>query len=78
MALNLHTCPSTATSPKIGFIIGNSIYCKKVGLVTSLHNKLLDGVDNLTIKSLTTTYLRNNPIINLGRYVKNGKTFLDK
>ena len=48
------------------FTIFHALDCKRGSLVTARHNKLWDGVADLSGKSITTSYVRNNPLILVG------------
>ena len=54
------------------FSIYHLLYYKKDVLVVSCHNKLCDRVADLSIKSLTPTYVSKDPLINPGRAVWSG------
>ena len=41
------------------------------------HNNLCDRVAYLSSKALTTTHVRNNPLINSGRSGQTGKALMD-
>ena len=43
------------------FTISHSLDCKKGGLVMARHNKLRDGVADLTGKAFTPSHVRDNP-----------------
>ena len=53
--------------------ICNTMYCKKGGLITDCHNKLCDGVSNLSGKAITPVHVRNNRRIFTGSAVRGGK-----
>ena len=43
------------------FTISHTLDCKKGGLVMARHNKLRDGVADLTGKAFTPSHVRDNP-----------------
>ena len=55
------------------FSISHALDCKKGGLVTVRHNELCDGVAYLAGKAFTSSHVRDNPLIYLGRAVKRTK-----
>ena len=65
-----------------GYEVSFSIWCnldfKKGGLVMSCHNKLNYGVANLAVKAITTTYMRNDHLINPGRSMQSGTYLQNK
>ena len=48
------------------FSICNSLDCKKCGLITTRHNKIHDGVDDLSVKAFTPLHVRDDPLIHTG------------
>ena len=55
------------------FYISHSLDCKKVGIINTLHNKLYDGVAELSGKYFTPLHVHDDPLIHQGRVVREGK-----
>ena len=66
--------PTHCDGCNANFSICHALYCNKSGLVMNFHNKLYDRVDDLTGKSFTPLYVRNNPLIHQGCDVQEGKS----
>ena len=65
--------PSHCDGCQAKFSISHALDCKKGGLVTARHNKLRDGVADLSGKAFTPFHVRDNPFIYSGRAVKRTK-----
>ena len=52
------------------FLISHTLDCKKGGLFTARHNKILGGVADLAGKAFTPSHVRDNPLIYSGRSVR--------
>ena len=48
------------------FTFGNSLYSKRFSLIITLHNKLMDIIEDLYIKVFTPLNVGNNPHIHTG------------
>ena len=55
------------------FLISHALDCKKGGLVTAHHNKIRDGIEELSGKAFTPSHVHDNPFIYSGRAVKRTK-----
>ena len=59
------------------FYIFHDLDCKRNGVFTCCHNKLRDGVVDLSVKYFTPSHVRDNPLIFLGCVVNRPKSNLD-
>ena len=55
------------------FDICHALDCKKGGLITARHNKLRDGVDDLTRKDFTPTHVHDKSKVYTGRAMRGWK-----